>query len=102
MKNHGIVLSENLDCERIMSEFEHIEEQSRRGRYVLPKKYSLIKRIQKSINACLYNNDINAFVTLFSTVEAVRKKLGEEYQKRSEIASKVRNIKKLINEDPTM
>ena len=28
LKNLGIVLSENLDCERIISEFEHIEEQS--------------------------------------------------------------------------
>ena len=102
LKNLGISLSENLNCERIMSEFEHIEEQSRQNRYVLPKMYSLIKRIQKSINASLYNNDINAFVTLFSTVEAVRKKLGEEYQKRSDIASKVRNIKALINEDPAM
>ena len=102
LKNRGIVLSENLNCERIMSEFEHIDDQSKRGRYVLPKMYSLIKRIQKSINACLYNNDINAFITLFSTVEAVRQKLGQEYQKRSEIASKVRNIKKLINEDLTM
>ena len=81
-----------------MSEFEHIDTQLKHGRYVLPKMYSLIKRIQKSINASLYNNDINLFVQLFSIVESIRKKLGQQYQVRSEIASKVRNIKRLIEE----
>jgi len=97
LRNLGIVLSEFLDTERILSEFEHIDNQLKHGRYVLSKMYSLIKRIQKSVNASLYNNDINAFVQLFSVVEAVRKKLGQEYEKRSEIASKVRNIKQMID-----
>ena len=80
-----------------MTEFEHIDNQLKHGRYVLPKMYSLIKRIQKSANASLYNNDINLFVQLFSVVEAVRKKISQEYEIRSEIASKVRNIKQLID-----
>ena len=101
LKNFGIVLSENLDTERIMSEFEHIDNQLKHGCYVLRKMYSLIKRIQKSINASLYDNDINLFIHLFSTVEAVRKKLGQEYQKRSEIAYKVSNIKQLIESTHT-
>ena len=95
LKNRVIVLSENLNTERIMSEFEHIDNQLKHGRYVLPKMYSLIERIQKSINASLYNNDINLFIQLFSIVEAIRQKLGQHYQVRSEISSKVRNIKKL-------
>ena len=98
LKNQGIVLSENLNTERIMSEFEHIDNQLKHGRYVLPKMYSLIKRIQKSINASLYNNDINLFIQLFSIVEAIRKKLGQQYEVRSEISSKVRSIKRLIEE----
>ena len=98
LKNRGIVLSEDLDCDRITSEYENIEYQSSKGRYVLPKMYAFVKRIQKSINACLYGNDINAFITLFSTVEAIRQKLGQEYQKRTEIASKVRDLRKILNE----
>ena len=98
LKNRGIVLSEFLDTERILSEFDHINNQLKHGRYVLPKMYSLIKRIQKSINASLYNNDINLFIQLFSIVEAIRKKLGQQYQVRSEISLKVRNIKRLIEE----
>ena len=98
MKNRGIVLSENLNTERIMSEFNHINYQLKHGRYVLPKMYSLIKRIQKSNNASLYGNDINLFIQLFSIVEAIRQKLGQQYQIRSEINSKVRNIKQLIEE----
>ena len=72
LENRGIVLSKNLDTERIMSEFEHIDNQLKHGRYILPKMYSLIKRIQKSINASLYN-DINLFIQLFSIVEAIRR-----------------------------
>ena len=96
LKNRGIVLSDFLDTERLLSEFNHISDQQKHGRYVLPKLYSLIKRIQKAVNASLYNNDINLFVHLFSTVEAVRKKLGDQYQIRTEVASKVRDIKRLI------
>ena len=54
--------------------------------------YSLIKRIQKAINASLYGNDINVFVRLFSIVESIRQKLGKQYEVRSEIAAKVRSI----------
>ena len=53
LKNQGIALSEFLDAERILSEFDHINTQLKHGRYVLPKMYSLIKRIQKSVNSSL-------------------------------------------------
>jgi len=45
LKNQGIVLSEFLDAERILFEFDQINIQLKHGRYVLPKMYSLIKRI---------------------------------------------------------
>jgi hypothetical protein len=98
LKNQGIVLSEFLNEDRILNEFEQINIQLKHGRYVLPKMYSLIKRIQKAVNASLYNNDINLFIRLFSMVEAIRKKLGEQYQVRSEIALKVKSIRRLIDE----
>ena len=99
LKNRGVVLSEDLDCDRISSEYEDIEYQFSKGRYVLPKMYRLVKGIQKSINACLYGNDIDVFVTLFSTVEAIRQKLGQEYQKRTKISSQVRDLRKILNEE---
>jgi tetrahydromethanopterin S-methyltransferase subunit F len=99
LNNKGVLLSESLDCDRITSEYEDIEYQSSKGRYVLPRMYRLVKGIQKSINACLYGNDINVFITLFSTVEAIRQKLGQEYQKRAEISSKVRDLRKMLNEE---
>ena len=102
LKNLGIVLPEDLNVDRITSEYENITYQSSKGRYVLPKMYALVKRIQKSINACLYGNDINAFITLFSTVEVIRQKLGQEYQKRTEIISKVRDLRKILNEEKTV
>ena len=98
LKNLGIVLSKDLDCDRIMNEFNQINEQSAHGRYVLPKMYSLIKRIQKAINSSLYNNDVTLFIQLFKEAELVRIKLGEQYQIRAEINSKVRSIRSQIKE----
>lgn len=56
--------------------------------------YSLFKRIQKHINNSLYGNDVNLFIRLYSTVEAIRQRLGLEYQRRSEVISKVRDLRK--------
>ena len=73
MKNQGIVLSSKLDFERIISDFAIIEDQSRKGRYTLPCMYALVKRIQNWVNESLYNNDVNAFIELFTIVEAIRR-----------------------------
>jgi len=97
LKNKGILLSSFLDSEKLLQEFQQISFQMKHGKYVLPKLYSLIKRIQKAVNASLYNNDINEFIQLFSIVEAIRKRLGEQYQVRSEISNKVRAVKRLID-----
>ena len=98
LRGQGIILSDFLDGDRILHEFNQINLQMKHGRYVLPKMYSLIKRIQKAVNASLYNNSINSFVRLFSIVESIRKKLGSEYQIRAEISMKVKSIKRLIDE----
>ena len=98
LKNQGISLSKDLDTEVISSEFNRINMKEREGYYTLPKMYSFYKRIQKSINLSLYNNDIDPFVKLYGIVESIRKKLGKEYEIRSEIATKVRNIKQICND----
>ena len=98
LRSQGIVLSEFLDPDRILYEFDQINIQMKHGRYVLPKMYSLIKRIQKAVNSSLYGNNINSFIRLFSIVEAIRKKLGVQYQVRAEISMKVKSIRRLIDE----
>jgi len=98
LRSQGITLSDFLDGDIILHEFNQINTQMKHGRYVLPKMYSLIKRIQKAVNASLYNNNINSFIRLFSIVESIRKKLGSEYQVRAEISMKVKSIKRLIDE----
>ena len=102
LRGQGIILSDFLDGDRILHEFNQINLQMKHGRYVLPKMYSLIKRIQKAVNASLYNNSINSFVRLFSIVESIRKKLGSEYQIRAEISMKVKSIKRLIDESESI
>ena len=98
LKHQGVILSEFLDPDRLLYEFDQINLQLKHGRYVLPKMYSLIKRIQKAINSSLYGNNINLFIRLFSIVEAIRKKLGDQDPVKAEISSKVRNIRRLIDD----
>ena len=95
LKSQGIVLSNKLQPELILSEFEVIEQQQSRGRNVLPRCYSFIKQLQYATNESLYNNDINLFIGLFTTVETIRKKLGFLYEKRKEILTKVRSIRQI-------
>jgi len=102
LRGQGIILNDFLDGDRILHEFNQINLQMKHGRYVLPKMYSLIKRIQKAVNASLYNNSINSFVRLFSIVESIRKKIGEQYQIRAEISMKVKSIKRLIDESESI
>ena len=99
LKNRGIKLSEDLNTDFITSEFSRIDSKLKHGYYVLHKMYSLIKKIQSSLNSSLFGNDINEFIQLFSIVESIRRKLGNEYNRRAEIALKVKNIKQIINED---
>jgi len=102
LKGQGVALNDFLDGDRILHEFNQISLQMKHGRYVLPKMYSLIKRIQKAVTASLYNNSINSFVRLFSIVESTRKKVGAEYQIRAEISMKVKSIKRLIDESESI
>ena len=99
LKHRGIKLSEDLNEDFITSEFSRIEDKSKHGYYILPKMYSLIKKIQTSVNSSLLGNDINDFIQLYSIVESVRKKLSIDYNKRNEINLKVKTIKQIINED---
>ena len=99
LKNQGVSLSKDLDAELIISEFNRINMKEGEGYYTLPKMYSFYKRIQKSIDLSLYNNDIDPFVKLYGIVESIIKKLSKEYEIRSEIATKVRNIKQICNEE---
>ena len=96
LKNRGIKLSEDLNIDLITSEFSRIEDKLNHGYYILPKMYSLIKKIQASVNSSLFGNDINEFIQLFSIVESIRRKLGDEYNRKSEINFKVKNIYKLL------
>ena len=61
--------------------------------------YALVKRIQKYINASLYNNDVNVFIPLFSTVERIRQKIGQQYEIKHGIVFKVRDHGRKLNEE---
>ena len=85
-----------MNLETILSNLEIIHEHSKMGRDTLSKEYTLIKIIQRAVNESLYNNDIDVFIPLFIIVETIRKKLGNQYEIRRQISSKVRNIRAII------
>ena len=98
MKNQGIVLTDKLDVENILSQYELIDQQSRKGRYTLPRSYAFIKRLQHAVNENLYNNDVNVFIGLYTIVESIRKRLGSAFEVQREICQQVKHIKKIIEE----
>ena len=77
LKNQGVRLTEQLDCEKIINDFEDILESTRQNKYTLPRRYTFVKQIQSAIyDSLVYDDDINKFVPLFTIVETVRKNLG--------------------------
>jgi len=97
LKKQQVQLSTKLNSETILSNFETIHEYSKMGRDTLSKEYMLIKQIQRAVNDSLYNNNIEVFVPLFTIVETIRKKLGDQYEMQRQINVKVRNIKAIID-----
>ena len=74
LKDQNVKLCSGLDCDQIMTDFEDIQFAEQTGKYVLAKKYFLIKRVQKFIRESLVNTeDVNIFVPLCSIVERIRK-----------------------------
>ena len=99
LNHQGIQLCTKLYCEKIRDDFEEILEHTRQNRYVLPKKYAFVKRLQNAIYESFANNDINKFVPLFTIVETVRKSLGLEYELRRETKSEIRSIQNIIRQN---
>ena len=87
LKKQEVQLSTKLNPETILSNFKIIHEHSKMGRDTLSKEYMLIKLIQRAVNDSLY------------IVERIRKKLGDQYEVRRQINSKVRNIRAIIENE---
>jgi hypothetical protein len=98
LKNQGIVLTDKLDVENILSQYELIDQQSKKGRYTLPRSYAFIKRLQYAIHENLYNKDVKVFIELYTIVETIRKRLGHAFEVQREIYQQVKHIKKIIEE----
>ena len=100
LKNQDIKLSDGLNPDQIVSDFQDIEYGVNNNKYMLPKKYALIKKIQNSIRDSLsFSSDISVFVPLYTIVERIRKELGNEYELKKEVNSKIRNLRALIQEN---
>ena len=100
MKGWDIELSDGLNPDQIMSDFQDIEYGVNNNKYMLPKQYALIKRIQNSIKDSLaFSSDVSVFAPLYTIVERIRKELGYEYELKKEVNSKVRNLRALIQEN---
>jgi hypothetical protein len=98
LKNQGVVLNDKLDVENIVSQYELIDQQSKKGRNTLPRSYAFIKRLQYAIHQNLYNQDVKVFIELYTVVETIRRRLGNAFEVRKEIYQQVKNIKKIIGE----
>ena len=97
-ENQGVQLSTKLDFNKIRGDFEGILEFTRKNIYTLPKKYALVKRLQRAICESFTENDIDKIVPLFTIVETIRKNLGHEYEARRETNIQIRNIQAIVRQ----
>ena len=74
LQKQGIQLSDILNHQKILSDYEIIVQQSSRGRITLHREYMLVKKIQRGINESLYSNEVSVFINLYKTVKDIQKK----------------------------
>ena len=98
LKNQGVALPNKLDVKHILSQYELIDQHSKKGRYTLPKSYAFIKRLQHAINENLYSNDVRVFIGLYTIVEKIRQRVGSAFEIQREIYQRVKHIRKIIEE----
>lgn len=73
LQKQGIQLSDILNHQKILSDYEIIVQQSSRGRITLHREYMLVKKIQRGINESLYSNEVSVFINLYKTVKDIQK-----------------------------
>ena len=81
LKNENINIQ--LDPEKIISDFESIQERNLEGGYTLSTEYRMIKNIQSSMFQSLSmvaDTDVDKFVPLSIAVEHIKSKLSHEYE----------------------
>ena len=99
LQKQGITLSDRLNNQKILSDYEIIAEQSVRGSFTLAREYVLVKKIQRGINGSLYSNDVSVFIDFFyKIVTKLQRKLEELYERRREISEKLKNIRQIIEQ----
>ena len=73
LQKQGIQLSDILNHQKILSDYEIIVQQSSRGRITLHREYMLVKKIKRGINESLYSNEVSVFINLYKTVKDIQK-----------------------------
>ncbi len=105
LKHQGIQISDNLDPERIMYDFESLEQKKFQNKFTLPSSYRLIKSIYNSMLESLAVVDekhIQLFVPLARSIENIKIALSNEYEIKKRTDSRVMQLKKIMLFDSTI
>ncbi len=84
LKHEGIQISSNLDPEKIMYDFELLQQRKFQNKFTLPSNYRLIKSIYNSMLESLAVVDekhIKLFISLARSIEKIKSVLSHEYER---------------------
>ncbi len=105
LKHEGIQISNNLDTEKIMYDFELLQQRKFQNKFTLPYSYRFIKSIYNSMLESLAVVDekhIKLFIPLARSIEKIKNTLSHEYEIKKRTDSRVMQLKKIMLFDSTI
>ncbi len=99
LKHEGIQISNNLDPEKIMCEFELLKQKKNHNKFTLSSEYRLIKFIYNSMLESLAVVDekhIKLFIPLARSIEKIKSALSDEYEIKKRTDNRIMQLKKLM------
>ena len=99
LQSKNINLDEDLNIDKIKSDFEYIQERSKYGSYTLSKEYQIIKLLQQSLRrslALVEEDQISEFISLARAIEKIRLLLSEQYETKKIVSMRARHLRELL------
>ncbi len=96
LQHNGINVSDNLNAEKILCDFDSLQQLKIQNRFTLSSEYKLMKDIfsgmLKSL-ATVTDNQIQLFVPLSNAIDKIKLELSNEYEQKKVMNFRIRQLR---------
>jgi len=99
LKRDGVTLSDNLDTQKIMCDFESLQQRKFQNKFTLPSNYRFVKSIYQSMLeslAMVNDTQVKLFAPLACSIEKIKSALSHEYERKKIIDNRVMQLRKIM------